>query len=151
DSVMVVGHYRGHRYVTSALNLEYLENFRPELIYSPTVIERIKARGDYLFANLDGSDEAKQQVTELAANLATYARKILDWNEGRWAAQALIESLYASCGGVFHTHGRNDLFVQRDTESAQHILMRVFLWALFLPRYANLQVNVRVGGLLLEA
>ncbi len=142
DAMTVVGHLRGGRYTASTIRLEYLENFRPELIYSPTVIEQIKANGTYWLARLDGSDEAKQTVTEVAANLANRAKRIADQKEGKWAAQAVIETLFASCGGVFHAHGKSAQFTHIDKiESAERVLMRIFLWALYLPQYPDLQAE----------
>jgi hypothetical protein len=42
EKVVVVGHFRGKNpYITSVIGAELVENFRPELIYSPMIIEKI--------------------------------------------------------------------------------------------------------------
>src|SRR5688572_23335387 len=46
DSVMIIGHYRGKRYISCVIRNLYLENLRVEMVYSPAVIKRIvKQRG----------------------------------------------------------------------------------------------------------
>lgn len=43
-------------------------------------------------------------------------------------------------------HGRANVFVRgRTTESAEHVLMKAFLWALYLPTYPALTVEVFIG------
>jgi hypothetical protein len=46
---------------------------------------------------------------------------------------------------TLRAHGRQVVFVKRSNERAEHVLMKAFLWALYLPAYPNLAVEVRVG------
>jgi hypothetical protein len=65
ESLMAVGRYRGkYKYIACGLRTEWLENFRVELIYSPTVMEHIQG---------DGSPEAKAKAENLAASLTNAA------------------------------------------------------------------------------
>ena len=43
-------------------------------------------------------------------------------------------------------HGQRLVLVKRPIESTQHVLMKAFLWALYLPDYPGLQVEVEIGG-----
>lgn len=42
-------------------------------------------------------------------------------------------------------HGKQIVFVKRPIESSAHVLMKAFLWALYLPAYPSLSVEVGVG------
>ncbi len=42
EKITVIGHYRGKGYITASVRTRYLTNFRAELVYSPTVISRLK-------------------------------------------------------------------------------------------------------------
>jgi len=42
-------------------------------------------------------------------------------------------------------HGRQVVFVKRPIESSEHVLMKALLWALYLPDYSSLVVEVGVG------
>jgi hypothetical protein len=57
EKVIVVGHIHGKRYITTAINTWYLTNFQVEMVYSPTVLERVAKTPAFL--TLDGSPEAK--------------------------------------------------------------------------------------------
>jgi hypothetical protein len=46
---------------------------------------------------------------------------------------------------TYQAHGRKVVFVKKAVESPQHVLMKALLWALYLPRYPGLQVEVPVG------
>jgi hypothetical protein len=46
---------------------------------------------------------------------------------------------------TFQAHGRRLVFAKKAEESEAHVLMKAFLWALFLPDYPNVQVEVPVG------
>ncbi len=43
-------------------------------------------------------------------------------------------------------HGRQIVLIKRPIESVRHVLMKAFLWALYLPEYADATVEVAVGG-----
>ena len=47
---------------------------------------------------------------------------------------------------TFRAHGRQVLFVKKPRERTSHVLMKAFLWALYLPRYPDLAVEVPVGS-----
>jgi hypothetical protein len=42
-------------------------------------------------------------------------------------------------------HGRQVVFVKRPIESSEHVLMKALLWALYLPDYPSLIVEIGVG------
>lgn len=42
-------------------------------------------------------------------------------------------------------HGQSNVFVKGPRERETHVLMKIFLWALYLPQYDDLTVEVRVG------
>jgi hypothetical protein len=46
---------------------------------------------------------------------------------------------------TFTTHGQKVVFIKKSTESVEHVLMKAFIWALYLPQYPNLTVEVRIG------
>lgn len=46
---------------------------------------------------------------------------------------------------TFRAHGRQVVVVKHSNERAAHVLMKVFLWALYLPDYPTLTVEMRVG------
>lgn len=46
---------------------------------------------------------------------------------------------------TFQAHGRRLVFAKKADESEAHVLMKAFLWALFLPDYPNVRVEVPVG------
>jgi hypothetical protein len=46
---------------------------------------------------------------------------------------------------VFRAHGRQVIFVKKSNESGEHVLMKAILWALYLPSYSDLTVEVAVG------
>lgn len=37
------------------------------------------------------------------------------------------------------------VFARNPNESAEHVLMKAFLWALYLPQYPDLTVEIRIG------
>lgn len=46
---------------------------------------------------------------------------------------------------TLRAHGRRVVFVKKRNERSAHVLMKAFLWALYLPDYPNLQVEVGIG------
>lgn len=46
---------------------------------------------------------------------------------------------------TLRAHGRQVVFVKRPVESAEHVLMKAFLWALYLPDYPDLSVETPLG------
>lgn len=46
---------------------------------------------------------------------------------------------------MLHAHGKRNVFVKGAQESAEHVLMKIFLWALYLPQYPDLDVETRIG------
>lgn len=42
-------------------------------------------------------------------------------------------------------HGKQAVFIKRSVESGEHVLMKAFLWALYLPEYPDLMVEVPIG------
>jgi hypothetical protein len=46
---------------------------------------------------------------------------------------------------TLHAHGQRNVFVKGDRESTEHVLMKIFIWALYLPEYPKLYVETRIG------
>jgi len=47
---------------------------------------------------------------------------------------------------TLRAHGEQVVFVKRKQERIEHVWMKAFLWALYLPTYPDLSVEVTVGG-----
>ena len=47
---------------------------------------------------------------------------------------------------TLRAHGHQMVFIKKSFESSIHVLTKAFLWALYLPDYPNLAVEVPVGG-----
>lgn len=46
---------------------------------------------------------------------------------------------------TLRAHGRQVVFVKRPVEHSRHVLMKAFLWALYLPAYPGLAVEIDIG------
>jgi hypothetical protein len=46
---------------------------------------------------------------------------------------------------TFRAHGKQMVFIKKAFESDLHVLTKAFLWALFLPDYPDLSVEIRIG------
>jgi len=46
---------------------------------------------------------------------------------------------------TFLAHGQKAVFIKKPIERTEHVLMKAFLWALYLPRYPNLRIEVAIG------
>lgn len=46
---------------------------------------------------------------------------------------------------MYHAHGHKMVIAQGLQESAEHVLMKIFLWALYLPQYPDLTIEIRIG------
>jgi hypothetical protein len=46
---------------------------------------------------------------------------------------------------TLRAHGRQVVFVKRTNERSAHVLMKAFLWALYLPQYPDLKVETAIG------
>lgn len=46
---------------------------------------------------------------------------------------------------TFQAHGRTLVLVKRRSEKLEHPLMMALLWALYLPQYPDLRVEVPIG------
>ena len=46
---------------------------------------------------------------------------------------------------MLRAHGQHNLFVWGRRERSVHTLMKAFIWALYLPEYPNMSVEVRIG------
>jgi hypothetical protein len=47
---------------------------------------------------------------------------------------------------TFRAHGRTLVLVKRPNEKLEHRLMMALLWALYLPRYPELRIDVPIGA-----
>ena len=46
---------------------------------------------------------------------------------------------------TLRAHGEQVVFIKKSQESLEHVLMKAFLWALYLPAYAPLTVELAIG------
>lgn len=46
---------------------------------------------------------------------------------------------------TLRAHGRQVVFIKKANEHATHVLMKAFLWALYLPDYPDMSVEVAIG------
>lgn len=46
---------------------------------------------------------------------------------------------------TFRAHGKQVVFVKKANERPEHVIMKALLWALYLPAYPDLRVEVHVG------
>lgn len=46
---------------------------------------------------------------------------------------------------TLRTHGEQVVFVKRKHERIEHVWMKAYLWALYLPSYPDLQVEIDIG------
>lgn len=46
---------------------------------------------------------------------------------------------------TLRAHDQQVVFIKKPRERLEHVLMKAFLWALYLPSYRDLTVEVRVG------
>ncbi len=46
---------------------------------------------------------------------------------------------------TFRAHGQQVVFVKNPIERVEHVLMKAFIWALYLPQYPDLRVEVSIG------
>jgi hypothetical protein len=46
---------------------------------------------------------------------------------------------------TFKAHGQKLVVVKKPVESTRHVVMKALLWAIYLPRYPDLQVEVPIG------
>ena len=47
---------------------------------------------------------------------------------------------------TFHAHGRTLVLVKRSNEKIEHRLMMALLWAIYLPSYPELRIDVPIGA-----
>jgi hypothetical protein len=47
---------------------------------------------------------------------------------------------------TFEAHGRKVVFIKKPVEHLRHVLMKAFLWAMYLPDYPNLRIEVPAGS-----
>jgi len=46
---------------------------------------------------------------------------------------------------TFRAHGKQTVFIKKAFESDSHVLLKALIWALFLPDYPNLSVEIQIG------
>ena len=47
---------------------------------------------------------------------------------------------------TLRAHGRQVVVVKKPRERATHVLIKAFIWALYLPQYPDLQIEIGIGG-----
>ena len=56
----------------------------------------------------------------------------------------MTQDLFLRRKWILRAHGEQVVFVKRVNERREHVLMKAFLWALYLPEYQDLRVEVPV-------
>lgn len=46
---------------------------------------------------------------------------------------------------TLRAHGAQVVFVKKSNERSAHVIMKALIWALYLPRYPDLAVEIRIG------
>ncbi len=46
---------------------------------------------------------------------------------------------------TLHAHGKQVVFIKKPNEHTSHVLMKALLWALYLPTYPALKVEISIG------
>lgn len=59
--------------------------------------------------------------------------------------RAMTSELLLRRKWTLRAHGRQVVFVKRPIEHVHHVLMKAFLWALYLPAYPTVKVEVNIG------
>lgn len=57
----------------------------------------------------------------------------------------MTEDLLLRRKWTLRAHGRQVVFVKKPVESSTHVVMKALLWALYLPQYPDLTVEVAIG------
>jgi len=57
----------------------------------------------------------------------------------------VTEELFLPRKWTLRAHGRQVVFVKKPYESATHVAMKALLWALYLPQYPDLTVEIAIG------
>lgn len=57
----------------------------------------------------------------------------------------MTEELFLPRKWTLRAHGRQVVFAKKPYESATHVVMKALLWALYLPQYPNLTVEIAIG------
>jgi hypothetical protein len=54
----------------------------------------------------------------------------------------MADDLFLRRKWTFRAHGRQVVFVKRPNEQAAHVVMKALVWALYLPEYPDLRVEI---------
>lgn len=57
----------------------------------------------------------------------------------------MTDDLHLRRKWTLRAHGRQVVFVKKPVESTEHVLMKALLWALYLPEYPELAVEIKIG------
>lgn len=57
----------------------------------------------------------------------------------------MVDDLWLRRKWTLRAHDRQVVFVKKINERREHVLLKAFLWALYLPAYPDLVVEIRVG------
>ncbi len=57
----------------------------------------------------------------------------------------MTEDLLLRRKWTLRAHGRQVVFVKKPVESSTHVVMKALLWALYLPQYPDLTVEIAIG------
>lgn len=57
----------------------------------------------------------------------------------------MTEEIFLRRKWTLRAHGRQVVFVKKPNESDRHVLMKALMWALYLPQYPDLTVEIAIG------
>ncbi len=57
----------------------------------------------------------------------------------------MTDDLHLRRKWTLRAHGRQVVFVKKPVESTEHVVMKALVWALYLPQYPELVVEIKIG------
>jgi len=58
----------------------------------------------------------------------------------------VVSDLHLRRKFTFLAHGQKAVFIKKPVESTEHVLMKAFLWTLYLPQYPDIGIEVAIGN-----
>lgn len=63
------------------------------------------------------------------------------YNQGEMTSELWLRRKW-----TLRAHGEKVVFIKKRNERAAHVWMKAFLWALYLPQYPDLAIEISIGG-----
>lgn len=62
-----------------------------------------------------------------------------------WYNSPMTSELFLRRKWTLRAHGQQIILIKKSNERTEHVLMKAFLWALYLPQYPDLTVEIPIG------